>query len=273
LRSAGRFRGFGSKINRDSIPLYGTAVAQFESTFTVLLARSGCVSSEVPMRIRARDSIFIGIAILLTSFASGCTQSTSSQPPIPTAAIAPAPPPVAPPKSAPAQTVKASYYGDEFRGHRTASGERYDPNQLTAASKRLPIGSLVHVTNPENGRSVVVRINDHGPYVRGRSLDLSKAAARRIGLTKKGVARVKIARLHARPKSETAALPEEAKAAEPAVAPAAVQPKPTEVAASPSQPAKSEIATAHAATPASESGTADAATAPPQPAESGAAVQ
>ena len=223
------------------------------------------------MRIRACDSIFVGIAILLTSFASGCTQSTSSQPPIPTAAIAPAPPPVASPKPAPAQTVKASYYGDEFRGHRTASGERYDPDQLTAASKRLPIGSLVHVTNPENGRSVVVRINDHGPYVRGRSLDLSKAAARRIGLTNKGVARVKIARLHARPKPETAALPEEAKAAEPA--PAAVQPKPTEVAASPSRPAKSEFATAHAAPPANESGTADAATAPPQPSESAAAVQ
>jgi len=222
------------------------------------------------MRIRARDSIFVGLAILIASFASGCTQSTSSQPPVPTATIAPVPAPAALPKLAPAQTVKASYYGDEFRGHRTASGERYDPNQLTAASKRLPIGSLVHVTNPENGRSVVVRINDHGPYVRGRSLDLSKAAARRLGLTHKGVGRVKIARIHARPKSEGA---EEVKAAEPAMAPPAVQPKPTEVADSPARPAKSEIATAHAATPASESGTADAATAPPQPAESGAAVQ
>jgi rare lipoprotein A len=212
------------------------------------------------MPIKTRDSVFVGFAMLLTSFAGGCTQSTSSQPPVPTAAIAPVPAPVAPPKPAPAQTVKASYYGDEFRGKPTASGERYDPNQLTAASKRLPIGSLVHVTNPENGRSVVVRINDHGPYVRGRSLDLSKAAARRIGLTKKGVARVKIARLHARPKSETAALPEEAKAAEPAATPAAVQSKPTEVAA-------------HAANPTSESGTAEAATLPPPTSDSAAAVQ
>jgi hypothetical protein len=118
------------------------------------------------MRIRTRDSIFVGVAILLASIASGCSLATPSQPP--TAALAPIPRPVAPPQApGSAQTVKASYYGDEFRGHRTASGERYDPNQLTAASKRLPIGSLVHVTNPENGLSVVVRINDHGPYVRG----------------------------------------------------------------------------------------------------------
>lgn len=187
---------------------------------------------------KAYQNAFVGIAVLALLTASGCVQSTTSQPPVPTTAIAPVAEPVAPPKPAPAQTVKASYYGDEFRGHRTASGERYDPNQLTAASKRLPIGSLVHVTNPENGRSVVVRINDHGPYVRGRSLDLSKAAARRIGLTKKGVGRVKIARLRSRPKF----LPEEAKAvaSEPAIVPVAT--KVAEPAASPSHPAESSEA-------------------------------
>lgn len=63
---------------------------------------------------------------------------------------------------------------------------------MTAASKTLPLGSVVRVTNPETGRSVNVRINDRGPYVRGRSLDLSRSAARRIGLTRKGVARVKV---------------------------------------------------------------------------------
>jgi rare lipoprotein A len=78
-----------------------------------------------------------------------------------------------------------------FRGRHTASGERFDPNSMTAASKTLPIGSVVQVTNLKNGRSVNVRINDRGPYVRGRSLDLSHAAARQIGLTA-GVARVKV---------------------------------------------------------------------------------
>jgi rare lipoprotein A (peptidoglycan hydrolase) len=88
--------------------------------------------------------------------------------------------------------IKASWYGETFSGRLTASGERFDPNRMTAASKILPIGSIVHVTNLENGRSVTVRINDRGPYVRGRSLDLSHRAAREIGLTKKGVASVRV---------------------------------------------------------------------------------
>jgi rare lipoprotein A len=93
------------------------------------------------------------------------------------------------------QIVKASWYGPEFAGRRTSSGERFNPNQLTAASKTLPIGSVVRVTNVENGRSVNVRINDRGPYVRGRSLDLSRRAAQKIGITHKGVARVKVTRV------------------------------------------------------------------------------
>jgi peptidoglycan lytic transglycosylase len=268
------FENLAQKLTEIPSLFLAPPLLNFNRRLRCCWARSGCVSSEVSMGIRARDSILVVLAILLASFASGCAQSTSSQPPVPTAAVAPVPAPAAPPKPAPTQTVKASYYGDEFRGHRTASGERYDPNQLTAASKRLPIGSLVHVTNPENGRSVVVRINDHGPYVRGRSLDLSKAAARRLGLTHRGVGRVKIARIHMRPNSEADALPEEAKGAEPAPKPAAVQhPKPTEVAASPSQPSKPEMVAEHAASRVSESGTADAAAAPPQTSESAAAVQ
>jgi hypothetical protein len=91
--------------------------------------------------------------------------------------------------------VTASWYGPGFAGHRTSSGERFDPNQLTAASKTLPLGSVVHVTNVTNGRSVNVRINDRGPFVRGRSLDLSHRAAQKIGLTAKGVGRVKVTRV------------------------------------------------------------------------------
>jgi rare lipoprotein A (peptidoglycan hydrolase) len=86
----------------------------------------------------------------------------------------------------------ASWYGPGFVGHVTSDGEIYNPKELTAASKTLPIGSRVRVTNPDNGGSVVVRINDRGPYVRGRSLDLSRSAARRIGMTQEGVCRVRV---------------------------------------------------------------------------------
>jgi len=94
--------------------------------------------------------------------------------------------------------VNASWYGSEFAGRRTANGERFDPNQMTAASKTLPLGSVVRVTNPHNGKSVDVRINDRGPYVSGRSIDLSRGAARKIGMTRSGVARVKIKKLRTR---------------------------------------------------------------------------
>jgi rare lipoprotein A len=83
-----------------------------------------------------------------------------------------------------------SYYANKFHGRRTASGARYDKQQLTAAHLSLPFGTLVRVTNPRNGRSVVVRINDRGPHIRGRVLDLSREAARVLGLISAGVARV-----------------------------------------------------------------------------------
>ncbi len=89
-------------------------------------------------------------------------------------------------------TEVASWYGPGFAGRRTSTGEIYNPNGLTAASTTLPLGSHVRVTNPETGRSVVVRINDRGPFVRGRSLDLSHGAAQQIGLTGKGVGRVRV---------------------------------------------------------------------------------
>ncbi|MBV9180843.1 MAG: septal ring lytic transglycosylase RlpA family protein [Acidobacteria bacterium] len=88
--------------------------------------------------------------------------------------------------------VTASWYGPGYVGKPTASGERFDPNRLTAASRTLPPDSIVRVTNLRNGRSVEVKINDRGPHKRGRAIDLSPAAARKIGLTKSGVAHVKI---------------------------------------------------------------------------------
>lgn len=90
------------------------------------------------------------------------------------------------------QTGRASWYGRHFHGRRTANGERYDMNALTAAHKTLPLASYVRVTNTTNDKSVVVRINDRGPYVRGRVIDLSYAAARILDLQHVGTARVKI---------------------------------------------------------------------------------
>ncbi|MBB6426148.1 septal ring lytic transglycosylase RlpA family protein [Sphingopyxis sp. JAI128] len=89
----------------------------------------------------------------------------------------------------------ASYYGNELAGNRTASGERFDPGQLTAAHRTLPFGSMVRVTNMSNGDSVIVRINDRGPFSRGRVIDVSQAAAREIGMHRSGTARVKLALL------------------------------------------------------------------------------
>ena len=89
-------------------------------------------------------------------------------------------------------TIKASWYGPKFHGKITANGEIYDQMALTAAHKSLSFGTLLKVTNPKNGRSVIVRINDRGPYIEGRDLDLSKGAAIELGILRKGVARLKI---------------------------------------------------------------------------------
>ena len=88
--------------------------------------------------------------------------------------------------------VIASWYGRQFAGRRTTSGERFDPHRLTAASTTIPLGSVVKVENPKNGRSVKVRVNDCGPYVPGRSMDLSLGAAERIGISRQGVARLRV---------------------------------------------------------------------------------
>ena len=88
---------------------------------------------------------------------------------------------IAVPASA-AQTVGATWYGNELRGHRTASGETFNPNGMTAAHRSLPFGTCLVVGNPGTGREVRVRINDRGPFTGGNSLDLSAGAARAIGM-------------------------------------------------------------------------------------------
>ena len=90
------------------------------------------------------------------------------------------------------QTGNASWYGGRFHGRKTSVGERYDMNAFTAAHKTLPIPSYVRVTNTRNGKSVVVRINDRGPFHGNRVLDLSRAAAQELGTLNAGVAQVQI---------------------------------------------------------------------------------
>ena len=90
------------------------------------------------------------------------------------------------------QTGRASWYGRQFHGRLTASGERYDMNLMTAAHKTLPIPSYARVTNMQNGKSVIVRVNDRGPFHGNRVIDVSKAAAQQLGFINQGTAHVKV---------------------------------------------------------------------------------
>jgi len=97
------------------------------------------------------------------------------------------------PKEQKVQEVgKASWYGPHQQGKETATGETFNQQELTAASPTLPLGTKATVTNLETGKSVQVKINDRGPFVKGRKIDLSQAAAKEIGVNKKGVTKVKI---------------------------------------------------------------------------------
>ena len=90
------------------------------------------------------------------------------------------------------QKGQASWYGPGFHGRKTASGERFNQHALTAAHRKLPLGTRATVVNLANGKSVEVEINDRGPYARGRILDLSKAAAERLGMKHSGTAPVRL---------------------------------------------------------------------------------
>jgi rare lipoprotein A len=140
------------------------------------------------LRGRARRGLVFAISalagVLLASCAAAPVRPVSSPP-------APAPVVQQPPTQSTLSGI-ASWYGPGFNGHRTANGEVYNQDQLTAASTVIPLGSEVMVTNLDNGRAVQVRINDHGPYVKGRKIDLSHEAARTLGIVTPGTARVRI---------------------------------------------------------------------------------
>ena len=91
-----------------------------------------------------------------------------------------------------AEVGRASYYAHRFHGRSTASGETYDEAKLTAAHRTLPFGTRIRVTNLENGRSVMLRVNDRGPHRKSRVIDVSYLAAKRLGFVREGVARVKV---------------------------------------------------------------------------------
>jgi len=132
----------------------------------------------------SKDLLFSLLFLLVLQFAPA---RAGAQYPIRSAAIR-----QAPAKSQTALDGLASYYGKDHQGKKTASGEIFDLNQLTAAHRSLPFGSKVKVTNLSNNRSVIVRINDRGPDLHGRVIDLSQAAAQRLEMIRDGVVQVKM---------------------------------------------------------------------------------
>jgi rare lipoprotein A len=206
------------------------------------------------MKIKTWKINVAGALVLMSlALVTSCNTQQPPPPPQPVPAVAPPPPPPPPPppqtKAPKPRGAVVSFQGNESAGRPTASGEPYDPDDMTAASKTYPIGSRVEVTNPKNGKSVIVRINDRGPHVRGRSLDLSKAAAEELGITDKGVAHLKIRRVAA---SKTTKKEPESAASQPSVASepsmasqpsVASQPSPNSQPSVASQPAPASAAT------------------------------
>ncbi len=152
---------------------------------------------------RKREGLFrTGILCALVAASAACAAAVKEP-----GAPAPLPPAVAVPQeaeaAAPSQTYRetgvASWYGKEFNGRKTASGEVFDMRGLSAAHRTLPLGTVIRVTNLENYKSVTVTVNDRGPFVKNWVLDLSYGAARELGFVEQGTARVKIETLKAVP--------------------------------------------------------------------------
>jgi rare lipoprotein A len=141
-----------------------------------------------------RIVLLAALCLIATGCATGRPAGpATSLPPSAPVREAPTARPPAPPRPAPGtMTGLASWYGQAHHGKKTSSGEVYDRTQLTAAHRTLPMGTRVRVTNVENDRSVVVRINDRGPFKAGRIIDLSQAAAREIGALGEGLFSVRL---------------------------------------------------------------------------------
>jgi len=163
-----------------------------------------CSGELLPMPQQNRTRISLSTPIVRFALTAafgfmiyGCSAQAPSPPPLPPVQPATAPQPVVTTahEVGPTKVTTASFYAPELQGHATTSGENYNQHAMTAASRTLPIGAHAKVTNLKNGQAVVVRINDRGPFVKGRGIDLSHDAAKHIGLDDRGTAKVKVTRL------------------------------------------------------------------------------
>ena len=155
------------------------------------------------MRCRLAQALALALSVVSLGAAQGPTSSGSGK--VPTNHVKQARPPAnhKAQRSKPYQVGTASWYGSYFDGKLTASGEPYDMYDMTAAHPTLPLGTYVQVTNLQNGRAVVVRVNDRGPVVDGRIIDVSYNAARALNFKNKGLQRV---RLDIVPQTQTVAM-------------------------------------------------------------------
>jgi rare lipoprotein A len=128
------------------------------------------------------------LVVLALGAAAGCAHSPPPDPDAPA-------PGARPSRPARGEVGLASFYGERFHGRTTASGARYDMRALTCAHPSAPFGTRLRVTDLETSRSVVVVVTDRGPFVRGRVVDLSLAAARTLGMVERGIARVRVERV------------------------------------------------------------------------------
>lgn len=143
------------------------------------------------MRRRIAHGLMIGCMVIGLGAAQGPNNSEASPFPSNSATLKPQPAQQTA-KTKPFQVGTASWYGEYFDGKPTASGEEYDMYEMTAAHPTLPLGSYVKVTNLRNGRAVVVKVNDRGPIVQGRIIDLSYAAAQALQFQQRGLQRVRL---------------------------------------------------------------------------------
>lgn len=174
-------------VERTGFPQAPAAVASRH----VLMVKSArrAVANRAIIRGRLRTLSVVALGTAALSVLAGCAGNADNSLPESRYLLQPAA------QSYPSQgghVTLASWYGPGFNGRRTSSGDVFRQNDLTAASKNLPLGSYARVTNVDTGKSVTVLINDRGPFVPGRGIDLSRGAAERVGVAHAGVARVKV---------------------------------------------------------------------------------
>jgi rare lipoprotein A (peptidoglycan hydrolase) len=147
---------------------------------------SPCRYVLVGVFIKVRTAVVLSLLLVCETtriFSAGPKGGIVSVADLRNAAVSDSLQPVLPVRAILEQYGKASFYANKFHGRRTASGRTFDMNDLTAAHRTLPFGSIVRVTNPSNGTSIIVQVNDRGPFVRSRIVDLSRGAARSIGVS------------------------------------------------------------------------------------------